>query len=486
MKTRLLLVAAALLSLARTGIRRAPAPDAFELYVIGESTPAGVPYPRFNTAWLVKEMLGGEAMGLPIRTISLAAAHNSIYPQEMALEEALARRNPSNPGAVLVYSGNNDNGRSEPMTAAERVKEAVLFRVRPLARLIYYLERRRRMSSQRSLETFEYHLNQAVSHAKRHGLRVVLSTVVSNVADIPPAVALGKTPVAEVERLLDAGRAIEAKREWLGAITYYESLAAAHPDVEAYATFRVAKCREAMGEHEEANRLYWRCVEMNKDDQFGRATPALNEVIRRTGKARGVHTFLAQETFSERAPHRVPGYDLIMDGQHPTMAGHMLLASGFAVSLAGPGIAVRWYPSKPEEVFERLKYTKEDHAEAYLSAARWLFSVSAENAYSRERLDRAQYYFDWVTKRDPENFSGWLGLGLVAMARRGLLVTKADLDWLGTYDLYYGGSYAVPLKDIPEIVKKLREHKIAEPLIVRIETASKNQRPAQLQSRPNY
>ncbi|HEX4048881.1 MAG TPA: hypothetical protein VH309_13640, partial [Elusimicrobiota bacterium] len=166
----------------------AVASPGFELYAVGESTAAGVPYaPEITPAKLVSRILGGRVRGRPIVPIDVARQGESIYPQAEEFESALRRRAfPGGPGAVFVYAGHNDAFDAEQTPFFEYFKEDVLFRSELLKALFFYAEKYRLIPRVRTMQTYEFNLRRVIESSRRAGLTPILATAASNFSGIDP------------------------------------------------------------------------------------------------------------------------------------------------------------------------------------------------------------------------------------------------------------------------------------------------------------
>ncbi|MCX5791425.1 MAG: hypothetical protein NTY45_04285, partial [Elusimicrobia bacterium] len=220
----------------------------FSLYVVGESTAAGEPYngrPNvpgrpITLAALVRNLLGDRFQGREIRVFDLSRSGESVYPQSVALEQALRLRGGAAPGAVLVYAGHNDAMRPYGMLPLEWFREKVLDRSMLLSDLSFQAEKLLPFLRVRTPRTYERHLRRIVEMSLKSGLVPVLSTLVSNMADIDPGLFTGERlsprdprraglSLAEITAILEKGQALEDQGRAGDALGYYLAQAGAHP-----------------------------------------------------------------------------------------------------------------------------------------------------------------------------------------------------------------------------------------------------------------
>jgi len=399
-------------------LRRETPPRAFELYAVGESTMAGVPYPpRTAPPYLVKKILGGTVDRRTIVVTPLAAAGESIYPQAAAFERAVRARRRDNPGAVLIYAGHNDAAYEDETPPFERFRERWLYRSAALRALFFALEERVPALRVRTLGTYEHHLRRVVEAARDAGLMPVLTVPAANLADMDPGLG-------------DGGR--------------------------AYGLYEEARALGARGRWTEAAPLFRAVVDARAPDNFGRATTAQAEVVRRLAAEYGAPLVDAGALFARASARGVPGEDLFVDGQHPDFRGYVLLARAYADALAAASGGrvfepMEWSP----RLLDALGVTKAEQALAQVEAGRWYFSVAARHARPGPRLDAAAARFRAALALDPACDSAKIGLALTAAGRTPDFLDR-NVDWLGARKMFYGAAYALTPADRAELAARLR------------------------------
>ena len=348
-------------------------PGLFELYVIGESTAAGVPYdPRGGFPQIVSLLFDGRIHGRRIEIINIAHAGYTIYPQALAFSRLVSYRNPRNPGAVLIYSGHND---SFLWNQADRGRIAVgssgfFRRSWLLSDILLFAERAGVFKGLRSLGTYGENMGWALDTARDAGLIPVVSTVIGNVADIEPSLIIPPDKNwEEVRRLLAKGDSLEASGRAREAAAYYASLKASLPDTFLYLDYRRACCYRRLGEYDAARELFWK-VSDGDDYNFGHATRPQNEFLRALAKEHSAFLVDAERIFEGRSAHGLVGAELIEDGQHPNLRGYLLLAEGYARALsAAVGEPLRREGVSVESLPRLLSIGTREMIDAHLSSA---------------------------------------------------------------------------------------------------------------------
>lgn len=200
------LVVAELLSRAgeRLSCPPASATPGFDLYVAGESTALGTPYHRdgFSLAALVLRRGDGRLSGLSPRVVELAKAGQSLYPQSVALEKALRCRDRSRPGAVVLYTGHNDEGTARGASWLMKLPRSRLFEA-----LHYRLEENVPALRVRTFDTWAFHLRRVLEAARDAGTTVVLTVPVSDPRE-PASASFGRATPAQRDHI----RALAAER----------------------------------------------------------------------------------------------------------------------------------------------------------------------------------------------------------------------------------------------------------------------------------
>lgn len=447
--------------------------DAFELYVVGESTAAGEPYaPAITPAGLVASRFDGRIGGRPIRPIVLAEAGYSIYPQSVALERALRCRDERNPGAVLIYSGHNDAGDASATPLLQTLLERVLSRSALLGDLIYSAEKNGYIRRERTFDAWRHNVRRVVDMSRRSGLVPILATAASNLAGIDPRLPDDDPPLAQTRLLLARGEELESKRRYDEALAYYAEQSALHPRLATYLKYRTGKCLEASGRYALARRAYQEVVDAEDAGSFGRAASRQNDFLRRLAAEESVPLADAVEIFARRSPHGIVGDGLFSDGQHPNLEGYLLLSDAYAQRLAETfHEPLRRSIAGPADALRAFHVSREDQGRAFVQSGAWFFAVAAQHGNPETRLAKALDRFQRAVALAPDEFAAWLGLGLTQAAMKtNLLSIPAGTDWLGSRGLFYfrGPASDIPENRLAEIVAVLRRSEVPEGVIKNI------------------
>ena len=443
----------------------------FELYVVGESTAVGEPYNDVITpARLVSARFENRIGGKDIRPIILAHSGESIYPQSVALERALRCRDGRNPGAVLIYSGHNDAGGTREMSVFERLSERVFARSALLADFIFYVEKNDYIGRERTFDAWQYYLRRVVDMSRRSGLVPILATAASNLAGVDPGLGIDDS-LPGTKAMLARGEELESKRSYSRALDYYSEQSVLPARLGSYLKYRMGKCLEAMGQYALARRDYQEAADAGDSWNFGRATSAQNDYIRRLAVSESIPLVDTVDLFARHSPHGIVGDELFSDGHHPNVRGYVLLSSAYAERLSEAfHEPLRRSIASPADALRLFPMSKQEKAMAYLRSGCWFFSVAARHANPKLRLTQALDRYERAVALAPDDFYAWLWMGLTQAALKTDLLSKPeDLDWMSRHHLFYfDGKQAVAENELPVITAKLRGAGVSEDILEHI------------------
>lgn len=296
---------------------------AFRVFVLGESSTAGFPYPR-NGAFsrVLRDMLRDVLPDDSVEVINLGIAATNTYALVDIAREVAAQ----SPDAVVIYAGHNEYYGALGAASTENVvgsspvlKRAYVWMLRSrlvlamrralqrgpsaaspqgeAATLMETLARHREIPLegeiyQRGVRQFESNLRRVLRTFRDEGVPVFIASLVSNIRDQRPLAAHGNRGPARAE-----GVFLEARRA-LGA-----------------------------GDLALARTLYERARDL--DVVRFRAPSAFNLVIRRVADATGAVYVPVAEAAARRAPAGAPGAELLLEHVHLNRDGYTLLASAF-------------------------------------------------------------------------------------------------------------------------------------------------------------
>jgi tetratricopeptide (TPR) repeat protein len=283
---------------------------------------------------------------------------------------------------------------------------------------------------QRVYENFRRNLDDILRVGEDAGLKVLLSTVASNLKDCGPFASLHASGLNEQQRqtweqLYSQGSALESLGEFSRAIDKY-SQAAQIDNAFAELQFRLGRCYLLLTNSDQARR----CFELSRDlDGLPFRTDSnLNAIIKRTGSEndpRRVRQLDAVKALSEQAPQGSPGSELFYEHVHLNFEGNYLLARAMAQEIAGilpqaitSHAAGEWASS--ELCDSRLALTDWNRFQVYESILARVSDAPFTNQLAH--LSRAKMYSEKLSelksRMTPGSFARAQGVYRAALAER--------------------------------------------------------------------
>ncbi len=303
--------------------------NGFRIFVIGSSTAVGFPYgsgvmfPR-----ILQERLRDSYPGRTIEVINTAMTAINSYTFRDKIGEILAEE----PDAILIYGGQNEFygalgigsrealgsirwikvlhlqllefktyqllrnmisgishlGRGENKAAVADASTTTLMEVIVADKDIAYKSRLYDLA----LEHYRKNMKAILKKARKKGVPVFFSELVSNVRDLPP---LGSSGAGKVP----------------SALSVYEE----------------AVAFEREGEYEKARKSYYLAKDL--DCIRFRAPSEMNAIVHALSAEYGAVMIPMNVLFEENSPHGLIGGNLITEHVHPNMDGYFLMADAF-------------------------------------------------------------------------------------------------------------------------------------------------------------
>jgi tetratricopeptide (TPR) repeat protein len=215
---------------------------------------------------------------------------------------------------------------------------------------------------------FQKNLEDMLQVARKAGVKVIVSTVATNLKDSPPFASLHRSDISKEEKrrwddIYRSGIQLELESRYSEAIERYLQ-ADAIDDRFADLSYRLARCYWALENYEEARKRYVQARDL--DTLRFRADTEINNIIRLVAKARGISLLDTSKFFSANSPHNTPGGEMFYDHVHLNFRGNYILAENLFRQLS-PIIAERSGRSKrshenfsEKECRQRLAFTGYD------------------------------------------------------------------------------------------------------------------------------
>ncbi len=178
------------------------------------------------------------------------------------------------------------------------------------------------------LEAFRANITELIEDARSRGVQVIVSTLVSNIRDLPPFRPLHGSDVPEENRqrsreLLNEYEALRSVSDTAGRYALGEALRL-DPD-HALTLFLAGRFELQDGNDSVAYAFLSRA--RDRDGLRFRASAELNGVIRDLAAHSGVTVVDVEELIRPFSHHRIPGNDLLYEHVHPTIRGYEVMAS---------------------------------------------------------------------------------------------------------------------------------------------------------------
>ena len=355
----------------------AKATNTLRVFTFGESSTWGLPYGAGGSfsGW----------MGLILNALdptSRVEIVNTGYPSApLATSRDFAEAAiPFQPDVFVIYSGNNEFLLENQVLREAAVDGALVHWLRRKLKyrsfLFFQLDRwyagRRTKTYYRPEnvrfedynvrvdDRFRAELRGILAVARRRHVRVVLCTVTCNERDYPPMQSgwqpgLNPTQVQACEALLTDMRQGIATGRYADAEALYAQLCAASPGY-AQATYELAQMYLRTGNALKAQQAFRRAKE--EDRTLVRVKARFDAIIRAEAqRAVGPDVALVdiEHILATAAPQGVPGNEFFLDGMHPTLRGHFLIALEVVRAMTDRG----WAPTRkalgPEITFDNLR-----------------------------------------------------------------------------------------------------------------------------------
>ncbi len=313
--------------------REKPA-NGFRVFVLGESTTAGFPFPHNGAfARVIRDALHDVLPSDSVEVINLGIPATNTYALVDMADEIIAQH----PDAVLIYAGHNEYYGALGSASTSRAMGG-----RPtLVRAYLRLQRLRLVAAMRALVV------RLTSHrAPAAGNEPVsFMETLARDREIPLDGDAYERGLRQFRENLDwLLRRFQAARvpAFVGSLTsnvrdqapFSAATNAARGGADS--TFAAAERALAGGDSASARRLFVQARDL--DVVRFRAPSVFNDVIRETAAATGAVYVPVAERFDD-ASRGMPGHDLFLEHLHPNQRGAMLIARTYFESLRDHGFA---------------------------------------------------------------------------------------------------------------------------------------------------
>lgn len=339
----------------------------FRMFVLGESAALGFPYPNnISFQRMLKYALreANPQRDIEIVNLSLTAVNSYTF---YDFGKELARYRPD---ALLIYGGHNEYygalgagststlGSHTPivrcMIRLRRTRlvqwlEQAVHALQPASarpmddNLMKYVVKEQLIHYQsplfnRGVRQFEENMRDLLALLEKENIPVFWSTVATNLKDQYPF----RSTLTEGTDSADYHHRLQAAREHFlaGQVRHADSLLCllhASDPAHAGCAYLWAQVKLASGDSVTAYSLFDEAKQ--KDCLRFRAPNEINDVVRRLASTcKNVYPVEAEQTFRQESPEGIPGRELLLEHDHPTIRGHRLIARSFLKNFRRSGL----------------------------------------------------------------------------------------------------------------------------------------------------
>jgi hypothetical protein len=336
--------------------------DVYRVFMVGESTVEGFPYPpNLCAASFLQQYLQKRMRDRRVEVLNVGITAVASYPLCYVVDEALRMQ----PDALVIYAGHNEyfgafgvassqgvGSRPWEMRATLAVRKTGIYQamqkmtgevMRQNGTVGESLERTNLMSRMYAREylapddplrecagaSLQANLGYSCNAAREKGVPVILCSLASNLRDLQPvrSVPARRRQQPLPQSTQDAFEEAMANGEALltsapaAARDQFAKAAQMHP-ASALAEYLLARALDA--DHETTSAAEHYVIARDKDAMPWRASSKFNDVLQQIAKDHGAHFCDTARAFAD-ASDGVPGWNLFADHLHPDIVGQALL-----------------------------------------------------------------------------------------------------------------------------------------------------------------
>jgi tetratricopeptide (TPR) repeat protein len=337
--------------------------NSYRIFVFGGSTAAGYPY-HFNARFssILKNLLNKSYPNRFFEVVNFSMTAVNSY----TVADLVNRCWEYKPDMLLIYSGHNEFygalgvGSTESISNSHALIKTYLylndyktfqflayiinqftrlFREHPIEE---YTERTTLMERmvknkkirygsnlyQKSLRYFEKNIEEVIRESQSRGVKIVLSTITSNVRDQKPFAddISGKAPAGLWQSLIDKANQ-NFQQGNIDSAEYYYQKCLEIDSLTASPHFGSAQIFEERKNYTKSFHHFY--VAKDFDALRFRASEDLNQVIIRLSDHYNLPLADTKTDFEQDSPHQTPGNNLFLEHLHPNTSGYYLMAITF-------------------------------------------------------------------------------------------------------------------------------------------------------------
>lgn len=181
--------------------------------------------------------------------------------------------------------------------------------------------------------------------------------------------------------------------------------------------YQLAKCYEHLGLFEKAKKEYLNAVDNDGDPKV--ASSFFNKTIMETCQNYQIPCVDVIGAFERASENSLIGYNIMVDGQHPSLFGELLIAKEIIKVIAENSLpkpaqqwsfendkSDEWYMAKPD-------VKNADNVLYHQNRGLWFAKLATMRYDPRDRLQRARYHFDRAHEIDPDSFRTYIGYAVL-------------------------------------------------------------------------
>jgi len=328
-------------------------PGSLRIFVLGESTVAGFPFHTNGSfAGLLEDDLRAAYPNREIEVINCGMTAICSYSVLDFTKQLVAYQ----PDAFLIYLGHNEfygAMGAGSTSAASATRGLTMFRMTLAKQRTYQLldntifkvrsslankDKKTGRSLMASMigkkkirledpmhkmaeKTFAANLNEILDVAEKNHVKVVLSTVTSNLRDLPPFDSAHRDKIDDIQRQhIDGAVRTGGIKDLNEALELDSTYAVAH-----YALAQVLAGDST--QYSSARREF--IAARDHDVVHFRACSIFNDIIRQAASTHHVPLIDMDRVFAQASPQRTPGLNLFLEHLHPNLHGAILMANAF-------------------------------------------------------------------------------------------------------------------------------------------------------------
>ncbi|MBI4382725.1 MAG: hypothetical protein HY579_01665 [Nitrospinae bacterium] len=424
-----------------TEFSRKKAPGTYRIFLVGASTTRGFPFNDRKISYsgflgqILKDVLPGHAAEV------VNAGYDAI--SSYGVEDIFRQLLEYDPDLIVVYSGHNEFighfGANSKVNFGNRfvndlttrlyrsrlffVSELLTLKLASLAKpessrservnMFKVMMKENKMTwtgrdHADTLENYERNLGDMARMAKEKRVRVIFSTLASNLRDFSPVRSEADPNLGPAQRTVFMSGLQKAREAMAGggldeAIAFFREVQSVDPHY-AQEHFELARAYERKGDYRRAHEEY---VNAREDDKVHlRACVLFNQAVERVGKTENAPVIDMETELERLSPNGLIGSNFFLEHVHPNINGHLIMADALARFLARNDFIEpqdRWDWSRLRSAREYVResgFDKKRHVSAQYMVGRLLldfpFYKCAEGVEYLEQIGAASEEKDLI------------------------------------------------------------------------------------------